>query len=68
MKFKVRVKIENRLGAASVYSLRAVCTHLVERYSLKEDELEMIVSLTAGQTFHNADLEIKCVKRLGPYK
>lgn len=58
MKFSVRFKIGNRLGAGSVYSLREICTAIVDRYSLKEKEIEEIVQLKSGGQFTNEDMQI----------
>jgi len=58
MRFNVRFRVEGRLGAKSIYSLRAVCTYLVDRYSLKEKEITRIVTMPPGETFTNEDMEI----------
>ena len=58
-KFKVRFRIGNRLGKGVLYSLREVCLHLVERYSLTERELNELFQLPRGATFSNEDMEIR---------
>lgn len=57
MKFIIRFKIGGRFGAGSVYTLREVCTHVVDRYSLTETEVCTVVTLQPGETFTNEDLE-----------
>ena len=59
MRFSIRFKIGNRLGAASQYSLREFCVSVVDRYSLTEAEVLKVVSLKPGETFTNEDLTIK---------
>lgn len=62
MKFSVRFKIGNRLGAASKYSLREVCVCLVDTCSLNETELCTLFTLRVGETFTNEDIQIRRVK------
>lgn len=61
MKFSIRFKIGNRLGAASRYTLREFCLAIIERYSLTETEICTIVTLAVGEQFANEDLQIKKV-------
>ena len=58
MKFRIRFRIGGRLGAASAYSLREFCVHLVERYSLTETELCTIFTLKPGESYNNEDMEV----------
>jgi len=59
MKFSIRFKIGNRYGAGSIYSTRDICLSIVDRYSLKEEELCTIFTLVKGGIFFNTDLMIK---------
>ena len=61
MKFSIRFRIGNRLGAASRYTLRELCISVVDRYSLTETELCTIVTLYVGEKFSNADMEVRKV-------
>jgi hypothetical protein len=61
MKFSIRFRIGNRLGAASRYTLRELCISVVDRYSLTETELCTIVTLHVGEKFSNADMEVRKV-------
>jgi hypothetical protein len=61
MKFSIRFKIGNRLGAASRYTLREFCVSVVDRYSLTETEICTVVTLQIGESFSNEDLTIKRV-------
>lgn len=45
IKFKIRFAIGNRYGSSSIYTLREFCTSIVDRYSIKEAELESIIKL-----------------------
>lgn len=58
MRFSIRFKIGNRLGAASRYTLREFCISIVDRYSLTETEVCTIVTLQPGESFANEDLSI----------
>jgi hypothetical protein len=58
MKFKVRFRIGNRLGAASRYTLREFCVCLVDQYSLTEVELCTIFTLQIGEKFTNNDMQV----------
>ncbi|UOF79482.1 hypothetical protein [Caudoviricetes sp.] len=58
MKFSIRFRIGNRLGAASKYSLRDFCISVVDRYSLTETEVCTIVTLQSGETFTNEDMKV----------
>lgn len=58
MKFDIRFKIGNRLGAKSVYTLVEFCVHVVDRYGLREGEVAKIVRLKPGETFENEVLQI----------
>lgn len=58
MRFDIRFKIGNRFGKASRYSLKEFCIAVVDRYSLKEVEVETVVSLAPGECFQNLDLQI----------
>jgi hypothetical protein len=62
MKFDVQFKIKNRLGAKSRYSLGEVCVCLVDRYSLKENEIANIVTLQEGDSFSNEDMTVTKVE------
>ena len=58
MKYFIRFKIGNRLGAKSSYSLREFCVSVVERYSLTNAEVGAVVRLQPDETFENEDLHI----------
>lgn len=58
MKFSIRFKIGNRLGAASKYTLRELCVSLVDRFSLTETEICTIVTLQFGESFSNEDMQV----------
>ncbi len=62
MRYKIRLKIGNRLSATSSLSLREFCIAIVDRYSLTEKECETIVTMQVGQEFKNNDLVITRVK------
>lgn len=55
MRFNVTIK---GTGGPVSYTLREVATHLVERYSLTDAELERIVKLSPGQRVETSDLSI----------
>lgn len=59
MKFIIRFRISNRLGAGSKYSLRDFIVSVVDRYSLTETECATIVTLQVGEKFINRDMEVK---------
>ncbi len=59
MRFTIRFKIGNRLGAGSRYSLRDFCISVVDRYALNDAELTKIVSLKVGEWFTNEDMEVR---------
>ncbi len=52
MKFKVRFKIGNRYGYASVYSLREFCLYIFNQCSLTEAELCHILTLGLHEQYH----------------
>ena len=58
MKFSIRFKIGNRFGAASKYSLRELCVSVVDRYSLRDNELVHIVTMNIGEVFQNEDMQV----------
>ena len=58
MKFSIRFKIGNRFGAASKYTLRELCVSVVDRYSLRENELAHIVTMNIGEVFENNDMRV----------
>jgi hypothetical protein len=63
MKFKIRFKTGTGLGSmvfgsVSVYTLKAFCVHIVDRYNLSEKEIETIIHLKPGEKFKNEDLQI----------
>lgn len=58
MKFSIRFKIGNRFGAASKYTLRELCVSVVDRYSLRENELAHIVTMNIGEVFQNEDMQV----------
>lgn len=62
MKFIVRFKIGNRLSTKSKYSMRDICVCLVDRYSLKENEIFTIFTMKVGYVFQNEDMTIEKVK------
>jgi hypothetical protein len=59
MKFSIRLKIGNRFGAASKYTLREFCVNIVDHFSLTEIEVCTIVTLQPGESFTNEDLMVK---------
>lgn len=61
MKFTIRFRIGKRFGKGSRYSLREVCIHLVEQYSLTETEIRTVVTLGVGCVFSNEDMHVKRV-------
>lgn len=62
MRFTVRFEIGGRLGAGSKYSLRDICVSLVDRYSIKDRELNQIVIMKAGESIRVPGLQITRVK------
>jgi len=58
VKFSIRFKIGNRFGAASKYTLRELCVSVVDRYSLRENELAHIVTMNIGEVFENNDMRV----------
>ena len=58
MKFSIRFKIGNHLGPASKYTLRELCVSVVDRYSLRENELAHIVTMNVGEVFQNEDMQV----------
>lgn len=62
IKFKVRFRVGNRLGKASIYSLRDICVSLADTYSLGDAELEKILFMALGQHFTNEDMEVRRTK------
>lgn len=62
MQFIVRLKIGNRFGRGSKYTLREFCVFLVERYSLTETELCTIATLQENETFNNEDMRVTKTK------
>lgn len=63
MKFSIRFKIGNRFGAASKYTLRELCVSVVDRYSLRENELAHIVTMNIGEVFQNNDMQVTRVEK-----
>lgn len=62
MIFNVRFATGKRLAAGSRYSLREICTLIVERYSLTEREICTIATLPPGEKFANEDMQIARIK------
>lgn len=62
MRFQLAVKIGSRWSRFSRYSLRDICVCIVDKYSLTDQELDVLVGLLSGSTFTNDDLKIKRVK------
>jgi len=63
VKFSIRFKIGNRFGAASKYTLRELCVSVVDRYSLRENELAHIVTMNIGEVFQNNDMQVTRVEK-----
>lgn len=63
MKFSIRFKIGNRFGAASKYTLRELCVSVVDRYSLTDGELSIIVTMNVGEVFQNEDMQVSRVAK-----
>lgn len=49
-RYGVRLKIGNRFGAASKYTLREVAVCLLEQFSITDREFNTIVDLHIGET------------------
>lgn len=62
MKFKVRFKIGNHYGAASIYSLSQFCIFIVDQYGLTEGEITHILHLKLGEEFECEVLKIERIK------
>lgn len=58
-RFNIRFRIGNRFGRGSIYNLRDIAISLVDKYSLTETELWMIVELQPKQVFNNPDMSIE---------
>jgi len=60
MKFRVAFAVsgDNCWGKFSRYNLKDICI-LADRYSLRERELEFIVTMKPSQLFKNEDMKIE---------
>lgn len=59
MLFNIRFKIGNRYGAGSRYTGVEFCVHVVDRYGIREMELNKIFALKPNQGYQCSIMMIK---------